>query len=85
MVTTLGMPATFVTGFFGMNTGGLPFGGDVAPAGTLYAGLTCRPRRDAAASRRPQATRKFSNCHGQSVFTASANSPPRSSSGVHGL
>ena len=41
LVTTLGMPATFVTGFFGMNTGGLPFGGDGAPMGTLYAGMAC--------------------------------------------
>ncbi len=41
LVTTLGMPATFVTGFFGMNTGGLPFGGEGAPMGSLYAGLTC--------------------------------------------
>jgi len=35
------MPATFVTGFFGMNTGGLPFGGDGVPMGSFYAGMTC--------------------------------------------
>ncbi|MFL5284159.1 MAG: CorA family divalent cation transporter, partial [Rhodopila sp.] len=41
VVTTLVMPATFITGFFGMNTGGLPWGGDGAVRGTLYAGLMC--------------------------------------------
>jgi zinc transporter len=41
LVTTLVMPATFVTGFFGMNTGGLPWGGDGSPMGTLLAGVTC--------------------------------------------
>ena len=41
VVTTLVMPATFVTGFFGMNTGGLLWGGDGAPMGTFYATLTC--------------------------------------------
>lgn len=40
VVTTLMMPATFVTGFFGMNTGGFIWGEDV-PNGTLYAGLAC--------------------------------------------
>jgi len=40
VVTTLMMPATFVTGFFGMNTGGFVWGEAVAN-GTLYAGLTC--------------------------------------------
>jgi len=40
VVTTLMMPATFVTGFFGMNTGGFVWGDDV-PNGTLYAGLAC--------------------------------------------
>jgi zinc transporter len=37
IVTTLFMPATFVTGFFGMNTGGLPWSGEGAFAGTEYA------------------------------------------------
>ena len=41
IVTTLAMPATFVTGFFGMNTGGLLWGGDDAPRGTLYAAMAC--------------------------------------------
>jgi len=41
IVTTLVMPATFVTGFFGMNTGGLLWGGDGAPHGTLYATAIC--------------------------------------------
>jgi len=41
IVTTLVMPATFVTGFFGMNTGGLLWSGDEAHYGTLYAGLSC--------------------------------------------
>lgn len=40
VVTTLMMPATFVTGFFGMNTGGFVWGETVAN-GTIYAGLTC--------------------------------------------
>lgn len=40
VVTTLMMPATFVTGFFGMNTGGFVWGEGVAN-GTLYAGLAC--------------------------------------------
>ncbi len=40
VVTTLMMPATFVTGFFGMNTGGFIWGDSVAN-GTAYAGLTC--------------------------------------------
>jgi zinc transporter len=41
VVTTLLLPATFVTGYFGMNTGGLPLGGDAAPNGTFYASLIC--------------------------------------------
>jgi zinc transporter len=41
VVTTLLLPATFVTGYFGMNTGDLPWGGDAAPLGTLYATLLC--------------------------------------------
>ena len=41
LVTTLVMPATFVTGFFGMNTGGLLWGGDGSPMGTIYAALAC--------------------------------------------
>jgi zinc transporter len=41
VVTTLVMPATFVTGFFGMNTGGLLWAGDGANHGTLFAGLLC--------------------------------------------
>jgi zinc transporter len=40
VVTTLVMPATLVTGFFGMNTGGFPWGDDTA-YGTVFAGLTC--------------------------------------------
>ena len=41
LVTTLFMPATFVTGFFGMNTGGLLWGGDAVPHGTWFAALVC--------------------------------------------
>ncbi len=41
VVTTLFMPATFVTGFFGMNTGGLLWGGDEVPHGTLFATVIC--------------------------------------------
>jgi Mg2+ and Co2+ transporter CorA len=41
IVTTLFMPATFITGFFGMNTGGLPWGGDEAHHGTFFATLLC--------------------------------------------
>ena len=41
VVTTLVMPATFVTGFFGMNTGGLLWAGEGADHGTLFAGLLC--------------------------------------------
>jgi zinc transporter len=41
VVTTLVMPATFVTGFFGMNTGGLLWAGDEVPHGTIYAALLC--------------------------------------------
>jgi zinc transporter len=41
IVTTLLMPATFVTGFFGMNTGGLIWSGDGESHGTLYATAIC--------------------------------------------
>lgn len=41
VVTTLVMPGTFITGFFGMNTGGLLWGGEESAHGTLYAGLLC--------------------------------------------
>jgi zinc transporter len=41
VVTTVLLPATFVTGFFGMNTGGMLWGGDGAPYGTIYATLLC--------------------------------------------
>src|SRR6201999_475447 len=41
VVTTLFMPATFITGFFGMNTGGLLWSGDEMPHGTLFAGILC--------------------------------------------
>jgi zinc transporter len=39
IVTTLIMPATFVTGFFGMNTGGMFMA--ASPAGTIVGGLLC--------------------------------------------
>jgi Mg2+ and Co2+ transporter CorA len=35
------MPGTFITGFFGMNTGGLLWSGDEMHHGTIYAGLLC--------------------------------------------
>lgn len=41
VVTTLFIPATFVTGFFGMNTGGLLWAGEEMPYGTLYAAVAC--------------------------------------------
>lgn len=41
LVTTLLLPATFVTGFFGMNTGGLLWAGDAAPFGTAWAAMVC--------------------------------------------
>lgn len=41
IVTALVMPATLVTGFFGMNTGGLIWGGEEAHYGTIYAAITC--------------------------------------------
>ena len=41
VVTTLFIPATFITGFFGMNTGGLLWSGDDVPHGTLFAALLC--------------------------------------------
>jgi Mg2+ and Co2+ transporter CorA len=37
VMTALMLPATFVTGIFGMNTGGLPWAD--SPAGTLWAGV----------------------------------------------
>jgi len=39
VVTTLLLPPAFVTGFFGMNTKGLPFGD--SDYGTLYAAILC--------------------------------------------
>ncbi|QCE33124.1 magnesium transporter [Acetobacteraceae bacterium] len=39
VATTLMVPATLVTGFFGMNTSGMPFA--EGTFGTVYAGLTC--------------------------------------------
>jgi zinc transporter len=41
VVTTVLLPATFVTGFFGMNTGGMLWAGDEALHGTAYAALLC--------------------------------------------
>jgi zinc transporter len=41
VVTTVLLPATLVTGFFGMNTGGMLWGGDEVPHGTIYATLLC--------------------------------------------
>jgi zinc transporter len=41
VVTTVLLPATFVTGFFGMNTGGMLWGGDGVPNGTIFATLLC--------------------------------------------
>lgn len=41
VVTTVLLPATFVTGFFGMNTGGLLWAGEEIRHGTLYAGVLC--------------------------------------------
>lgn len=41
IVTALVMPATLVTGFFGMNTGGLIWSGETADFGTVYAAVTC--------------------------------------------
>ena len=41
VVTTLAVPGTFITGFFGMNTGGMLWSGEDAPHGTLYAALVC--------------------------------------------
>jgi zinc transporter len=40
LVTTLWLPATFVTGFFGMNTKNLPFADN--EYGTSYAGALLR-------------------------------------------
>jgi Mg2+ and Co2+ transporter CorA len=39
VVTTVLLPVTLVTGFFGMNTGGMLWGGDEVPHGTVYATL----------------------------------------------
>src|SRR4051794_40086819 len=41
VVTVMLLPATFVAGFFGMNTGGLPWSGENVAHGTLMAGLAC--------------------------------------------
>ncbi len=41
IVTTVLLPATFVTGFFGMNTGGMLWSGDEVPHGTIFAALLC--------------------------------------------
>jgi Mg2+ and Co2+ transporter CorA len=41
VVTTVLLPATFVTGFFGMNTGGMLWGGDEVPHGTAFAAVLC--------------------------------------------
>lgn len=41
LVTTMLLPATFITGYFGMNTGGLPWAGDTAEHGTIFATLMC--------------------------------------------
>ena len=41
VVTTVLLPATFVTGYFGMNTGGMLWAGDEASHGTIFATLLC--------------------------------------------
>lgn len=41
VVTTLAVPGTFITGFFGMNTGGMVWSGEQAWYGTLFAGMVC--------------------------------------------
>lgn len=41
VVTTLAVPLTVITGFFGMNTGGLLWTGDDQPHGAIYAALLC--------------------------------------------
>jgi hypothetical protein len=41
VVTTVLLPATFVTGFFGMNTGGMLWSGDEVPQGTVFATALC--------------------------------------------
>ncbi|TLU71451.1 CorA family divalent cation transporter [Lichenicoccus roseus] len=41
IVTALMLPATFVTGFFGMNTGGMFLAGTHGHGGTIMAGVIC--------------------------------------------
>ncbi|MBS0638302.1 MAG: CorA family divalent cation transporter [Acetobacteraceae bacterium] len=41
VVTTLIVPGTFITGFFGMNTGGMLWAGEGMRYGTLYATMLC--------------------------------------------
>ena len=41
VVTTVLLPATFVTGFFGMNTGDMLWSGDEMPHGTVLATVLC--------------------------------------------
>jgi Mg2+ and Co2+ transporter CorA len=41
VVTTVLLPATFVTGYFGMNTGGMLWAGNEATHGSIFATLLC--------------------------------------------